>query len=130
MIVRGRGVDGEDAVEAAHVEHHAAGAVGMAALAVTAAGDRHLEATLTRVLEDGLELLDLAGVVHPLDPGGCEPSDVAPEERVVPAEEVLVRHHEGAEVEDQREQGEAERGREPTAAGRTDRLVHVRTGDR
>ncbi len=66
------------------------GAIRVPALAVAAARDRDLEPALARVLEDGLELFHLAGVVQPLDPGGGEARDIGPQERIVPVEQVLV----------------------------------------
>ncbi len=80
----------------------------MPALAVTAAGDGHLEPALPRVSQYRLELLDLAGVVHPRHRRRIEAGHVHPQERIVPAEQVAVRRDEGAEVghEGQRENAE------------------------
>jgi hypothetical protein len=114
------GVDREYPVEAAHVERHAAGVVGVAALAVVAAGDGDLEPAGPRVPEHRLELLDLVRGRHPVHPHRVQPRDVGHDQRVPPAEQVAVRGDETAEVEGEAEQHDAQ-GRGQAPAGETGR---------
>ncbi len=92
------GVDGEDVIEAAHVEPHAARGVGLTALAVAAAGDRDLEPAGVGVADDGAELLDVAGVLEPRDAGRGDAGDVACEQRIGGAKPGVVRNGEGAGI--------------------------------
>jgi hypothetical protein len=103
-------IDGADTVEAAHVEHHPAGVVGVAALAVPAAGDRHLEPAPPCIDNGRLELIDVADRLDAVHPRGTEPRDVGPDEGILGPEELAVGDGERAGVE---AQGQDDRGHGP-----------------
>src|SRR3989442_1566345 len=112
----GSRIDREDVVERAHVEPHTAGRVGVAALAVAAAGDRHLEPALTGVAQHGPELLHLPHVLQARDASGREARDVRCEQRILDLKQVSVGNDECAGV-----QGEGEEQRGGSKSHPTDR---------
>ena len=113
------GIDREDPVEPAHVQHHPARGVGVASLAVPAAGDRDLQLPRPGVPQDGLELLHLPGVGDALDPRGCQPGDVGDEQRVVGPEQLAIGDDKGAGVQDEGDENRGERRSHPDGGGPT-----------